>query len=537
MSKTAEWTTCTIDISDLRESSGWGSLGDVLKFDFECETGATIVIRHLRICKGDDDPWEPTTYMPADVASILNLGLPVLDIETVDNEEPTCDYVSHPSGSFGSGITNATKVPGKLDIYLSDSATPDYSSGEYQKDESGMTIKVRGNTSAYADKKPFKIKLQKKANLMLQGKDKTFKDKDWVLLRAPYLFTPIGFKIGEMMGLQWTPRCRYVNVIFNGDYRGMYLLAESVKRNEDARLNVSADGYIFELDPYWWNEDGQYVLSKFNPQCNYTFKYPDWEDMDAAKVDYIQNVVTTYESAIAQGDYTKYIDVESYASWLLVHDLFGTWDGAGCNMYFTKYDSSDASLIRMANVWDFDTAEQMDDAWSGVHNYHFNQFFNSANKEFARQYVMKWNEIKDSFFTDILTFIDDFAESDEGKGYSKSVTYDNIRWDSNYSGLSSDVAQHRQWFDRRKSWLSQAMTKIDTGVSSIKEQNVDNSGLRLYADGVAIHIVSPRTVSSIEVFDVTGRCVYKGTDATININNSGVYIVRVGGQSGRVMVK
>ena len=95
---------------------------------------------------------------------IISKGLPVLYIQTVDSEEPTCDYVSAPAGCMGKTIANATKVPGRMIIYqwLDEMDSVLYDSGDYEKDVSGMTIKIRGNTSAYYEKKPYKIKLQKK---------------------------------------------------------------------------------------------------------------------------------------------------------------------------------------------------------------------------------------------------------------------------------------------------------------------------------------------------------------------------------------
>ena len=82
---------------------------------------------------------------------VKNLGLNVLVIQTENSETPSCEYVSSPAGSMGKSITNATKVPGSLSIYSPDGDIL-YDSGEYEKGESGMTIKIRGNTSAYASK-------------------------------------------------------------------------------------------------------------------------------------------------------------------------------------------------------------------------------------------------------------------------------------------------------------------------------------------------------------------------------------------------
>ena len=105
-----------------------------------------------------------------DIASIRQLGLITVEITTVDGEIPTCDYISAPEGSMGHTCTNQNKVPCKIDIYDHDNIL--YSSGEYVKGVSGATIKINGNTSSYADNKPYKIKLQKKADLLQRNDDR-----------------------------------------------------------------------------------------------------------------------------------------------------------------------------------------------------------------------------------------------------------------------------------------------------------------------------------------------------------------------------
>ena len=114
---------------------------------------------------------------------VLGYDLPVVVVNTVDGEEPTAEQIDHPEGCMGTGVTNITKVPGRVRIfYPSDAESPAYDSGEYREGESGMLFKIRGNSSALDDKKPFKIKLQKKADMLMRG-DKKYNDKDWALIR------------------------------------------------------------------------------------------------------------------------------------------------------------------------------------------------------------------------------------------------------------------------------------------------------------------------------------------------------------------
>ncbi len=86
----------------------------------------------------------------ASLRAILGaIDFPLLTIDTVGGEMPTCEPAEPPEGALGRGIRNATKVPGRLT--LSVHGTIIYDSGDYDTEaSSGMTIKVRGHTSALA---------------------------------------------------------------------------------------------------------------------------------------------------------------------------------------------------------------------------------------------------------------------------------------------------------------------------------------------------------------------------------------------------
>ena len=72
--------------------------------------------------------------------------------------------------------------------------------------------------------------MQKKADKLCSGND-LLKDKNWLLLRVDNMNTVIGLKASELLNMQWTPRYELINVVFNDDYRGLYLLMESVERS------------------------------------------------------------------------------------------------------------------------------------------------------------------------------------------------------------------------------------------------------------------------------------------------------------------
>lgn len=388
------------------------------------------------------------------LSDIISYKLPVLYVETQDGVEPTCEVVKAPAGCIGATI-NAEKVPGHLILYqlIGGRDSVLYDSGDYEKDVSGMTIRIRGNTSAREEKKPYKIKLQKKFDLLMRGVDSVYKDKDWLLLRDDHLFTSNAFWINQYVGMPWVPGHHFVNVIINGRYRGVYLLCESVKRNPDCRLNVNKQwGFVFECDAYWWNED-VYVYSKYQqPKYNYTFKYPDEDDITEEQLAYAQRMVNDFETIIRTEDYPDMIDVSSFAGWALVHDIAGTKDGGGANRFYTKYDTTAESKIYMPLAWDFDLAERSENIWSRPHTVYMAELFNNPNKAFVSEFVRKWCSIRETFLQDIRAFMYGKLHTEDGLALNASYELDNAVWNATHD-LGVKVAWRYYWFSERYDWL------------------------------------------------------------------------------------
>ena len=385
--------------------------------------------------------------------NLIAKGLPVLYVTTVDGEEPTCEIVSAPAGSWGSTI-NAEKVPGRLVFYENIDGVDSviYDSGDYEKDVSGMTIRVRGNSSARPDRKPYKIKLQKKRDLLFRGVDSVYKDKEWLLLRDENMYTSTAFFISKMVDMIWVPGHRYVNLVINDVYHGMCLLTESVKRNPDCRLNVDKNsGFIFECDIYWWNEP-VYVYSYDNPNYNYTFKYPDEDDITEEQLAYMQSVVYAFERSLTSNNYPDLIDVQSFAKWCLVHDIMGIKDGGGCNRFYTKYDTTAESKIYMPLAWDFDMAERTPKAWSRCHTVYMKDLFNNSNKAFVHEFIRAWCMIRDNFIDEVMNHYDNLVDSDLGQALDNCFYLYDVIWNDDLWFEYLALWRH-QWLQERYAWL------------------------------------------------------------------------------------
>jgi hypothetical protein len=259
---------------------------------------------------------------------LTDTGLPVVYIETdnlqvIDSKE---NYVN---------ATMVIKADGKV------------------LHENRLRIRGRGNaTWIVYPKKPYKLKLDVKDDLLGMGED-----KDWVLL-ANYcdkslMRTSVAFKLSELLGFPWTPKDRFVEVVLNGEYLGNYQLVEGIKQDA-LRVNIPKDGYLIERDGYYLQEPVWFVTPR---GYGYSFKHPDPEDLSPSQLDYIREYMTEFETLLASGEfrdpqngYAKYIDTESFVRWFLFQQILANMD---TNVYLSKDDRSD-SRLRMGPVWDFE---------------------------------------------------------------------------------------------------------------------------------------------------------------------------------------
>lgn len=397
---------------------------------------------------------------------VYDTGLTVIEIETVNGEMPVFEGVSPPPGSMGYGIKNATKVPARLKLLKGSELL--FDSGEYLEDVSGITLKIRGNTTAWAKKKPYKIKLQKKADLLLRGEDEQCADKDWLLILDESLSAKTGFKLNELAGMQWTPAYQYVNLILNGEYKGLYMLCESVNRNKSCRLDVDKTGYIFEYDAYWWNEDVYVESSRGDISMHYTFKYPDAKEISGEQLDYFTKMIHQAEASMRDGTYANYIDVNSFVTWILLHDILGSKDAAGANYYFTKYDQTEESKIAFALLWDFDMIFLDEEKWSAAHKggwYFYNYLF--KDEAFIKAYITKWNELSPTIFDQLFSYLEDYAASDEAPAFDQSIELDNQLWNQDRRTASERTEGIISWLTHRKAWMNQAIEAMAATVSGI----------------------------------------------------------------------
>jgi len=219
-------------------------------------------------CSGADDS-SVETHPSVDMSVFTDI--PVLSIETKNTAKNVMDFVTKPvSGHVSSAIASWT--PGYVmppePYYEACSVTLTDKDGTVLLNGANAEVKVRGNWTTSYDKKPLRIKFEQSQNLLGLNDGATF--KNWLLLAeykdASMLRNKTAYAVARELfskdGL-YASDAELVEVVINGQYWGVYLLAEQQQINTD-RVNITEAeegytgtdiGYFLEFDGYFWTED------------------------------------------------------------------------------------------------------------------------------------------------------------------------------------------------------------------------------------------------------------------------------------------
>lgn len=274
--------------------------------------------------------------------SLKYSGLPVVEINTPNNAEIV---------SKEDWLENST-----MRILNSDGSEDYYGV---------MNIRGRGNSTWAYPKKPYAIKLEKKAEILGMPEHKR-----WVLLAnwmdRTMLRNNVAFKIGWSTGLAWTPRGQNVEVVLNGKHIGNYFLCEDKKTGKQ-RINIHelegnettpeeiTGGYLLELDTYYDE------INKFKSQYKnfpYMFKEPDEEVLNDEMFSYMQNYINSMEASLytpekfTAGEFKNYIDLESFIDFWIACELTMNNEYQGPKSTYMYKDKGEK--LKAGPMWDFD---------------------------------------------------------------------------------------------------------------------------------------------------------------------------------------
>lgn len=341
-------------------------------------------------------------------------------------------------------------------------------------------VRLRGNWSMTLPKKPYRIKFDKKQRL-LDGKAKA---KKWNLLNVyddrTLLHNPIAFAVSEKIGLEYTPYCRHVDVMFNGDYKGCYQLCDQIEVGDnrvDIEINEDTSdvtgGYLVEADGYYESEP-EYFISSHG--ITLTVHYPKDDEISNDQRKDLKDSFNKMESAVYDNNefgidshYDELLDVSSFIKHLLTNEYMGNND-TYWSTYMYKKSKNDKWFF--GPVWDFDGAFDLNWRVKPVNeknDFCFNWALSAGSMADLARIVIedKNDEIKSQRISlranHILNpdSLCDFIDRKESE-IEESARLNAIRWGFPEDEHKIEVSNIKEFIRQRTLWMDNFLRKVDS---------------------------------------------------------------------------
>lgn len=341
-------------------------------------------------------------------------------------------------------------------------------------------IKARGNWTRTAFvKKPFKLKLDKKQSLLGLSKSKHFAllahaDDDYGFLRN---FT--AFMLGKRLGLPWTPSMVPVELVLNGDYRGIYFLTESI-RAEKERVDIEeledgcedpamvSGGYIVELDNYE-EPTGQIRMPEistipgdYSRTLRITFDTPEvYSDLQTR---FITDQFNAINRLVGTNDDSmwSYLDLDDAARYYLVCELTGHSEAYNGSTYLFR-NRGEGEKWHFSPLWDFGNAFK-----AGINTLFYSELYFPhnlvpsfvRNEKFVNKVKETWSWLLGSQFEGVydemsayISAIKEAAKKDAQRWKNAGRTNNNGVDVKVNEDVEAQFAVVKNYLETRKNWL------------------------------------------------------------------------------------
>lgn len=299
---------------------------------------------------------------PATYFALQQSNLPIVIINT-DNQT----------------IINDPRIISEMGIIDNGLGEINYVTDTFNNYNGKIAIELRGSSSLGFPQKSFALETQTESgenrNVSLLGMPE---ENDWILY-APYndksfVRNSLTYFLSEQMG-RYASRCRFCELIINGEYLGVYVLMEKIKK-DDNRVDIStldiddveADsltgGYMFKID--WVNSDGWYSeylpdqTSFWNNYIFFQYVYPEDDIITWQQKEYLQTYVDSFETALDGEQFMdtvigwrNYMSENSMIDYFILNELSKNVDAYRLSTFLFK-DKNEK--LRIGPVWDYNLA-------------------------------------------------------------------------------------------------------------------------------------------------------------------------------------
>ncbi len=303
---------------------------------------------------------------PAVPYPVIHSNLPIIKINT-----------------NGQAIPDDPKIAAAFSIIDNGAGSLNYSNDSVFAYMGNIGIELRGSSSGAAPKPTYGFETWDTANneidTSLLGMPA---ESDWILSASYYdktlMRNVLSYELFNRMG-HYAARTRYCELFINGQYLGVYILMEKIKRDknrvdiaklesDDTTGNDVTGGYIIKIDKFT-GSGGAGFYSNFPPQnptgdaVYFQFEYPKETDIQPQQEDYIQRYVDSFETALFGTSYQdtgigfrRFAGERTFMDDMLINEMSKNVDGYRLSSFFYKDKFSKGGKLKAGPVWDYDIA-------------------------------------------------------------------------------------------------------------------------------------------------------------------------------------
>jgi len=546
-----------VEVHNVNETSS--DMSGLFYLSFELNDGVSYY--------GDTPEW---FYLPSEFSSS---HLPIIVVNTNGQEIPNEDKITAHMGIIDNGL-------GEIN-YLSD---------PYNHYDGFIGIEIRGSSTTWFPKKQFAVEtrdsLGENNNIPLFGMPE---ENDWIF-NAPYtdkslMRNVIIYKMARDAG-EYATRSHYFELVIDGDYRGLYVMFEKIKRDNN-RVNISklepeeisdddiTGGYIIKIDKWdgeniggWYSEPPSDSYGGFY----YQYHYPKPDEIVYDQQQYIMSYMESFEQTILSDDfsnpetgYPSIINWGSFVDFFIMQEITKNVDGYRLSSFLHKDKDSDDGRLVAGPIWDFNLGFGNADYYNGWDTQGWQVEADLPNDDFSIPYwwctiwsdqsfrwsvQQRWNNLRNNFLSNAsVNSLIDSLQSHIGeaadRNFERWPTLGQYVWPNYYIGQTyqDEIDYLRNWIITRMEWMDSELLFIQTEMCLIPEQFSMNP---LYPNpfnrSVSIQYDIPLDSKiKLNVFNINGKHIntlfngrthagtysmsWNGLDKNGNIVSSGTYIV------------
>ncbi len=346
--------------------------------------------------------------------------------------------------------------------------------------EGRIGIEIRGNSSLMFEKASYGLETRdaagKSLDVALLGMPA---ESDWVLY-APFtdktlVRDKVAYDLGAQLG-RYQPRSRFVELFLDGQYDGVYVVIEKIKRGKQ-RVDITK----VAPDAAAGDVTGGYIVKMDGNQASFWEPHvPKAKDLTPEQTTYLTDYLSRFETLmtgpgfVAPG-YASMIDVPSFIDYLIITELSRNIDGYRKSTYMAKKRDADGGLAYMGPLWDYNIAFGNADYCEGAETTGFQYNRDActdvlavptwwgrlmADPPFANAVRCRWSSLRQGVLSNasIHARIEGYVEqleAAEPRDNARWGTIGRYIWPNPFVGetYEQEIDHLLHWIDARAAWL------------------------------------------------------------------------------------